>query len=560
LHHRSVVARSEFVRWEFYASGEETPFLTADTQFVDMHWTQAKNTVARVVTRPKDEYKLRLETKVTPAGTPGDDCPGYIVVEDARTIGTLSYHGPRRYYPKDGWVRLRPVANPGYRFVKWDAKTTVRAAVLGPLGTRTEEDLKGLQKENVAVCMQGDTEITAVFEFAPNLHVEREKGALEYLSEDDPLLALAGFVPDVDELFRWRKTTAPPGEIFKLIITDPPRDRTLEYGVVWDWTFDGGHAHIKDIEEFDFTHSLDLGPAIYNVCYVEADNKYVTGPKPIGVIKISAAGSARVLMTIVVDYGEVKEYTLNVIKHERLAKSREDVEGWLKKATEEIFLWDSYPKDNQAPPQPKSIRERYVDQEDVNCPIALVLGRFEEFQDIRVKAAVPQSKYLRIDDQTELTDIKDTQWENPVWIGPNGEIDVRKFDVIMVKDIYNAGGYARHAGYGEDGQHIWMGTDHAAVVKILAHEFGHYAGDLDDTYICDPNDPHPSDPNQNGCGRTWLGCTCFCGNCNRVRQSCPCDPQVQRLPALVNDPACPNNFMGRRDEDAVLPAQRDKLR
>ena len=114
------------------------------------------------------------------------------------------------------------------------------------------------------------------------------------------------FVPDADELFRWRKTIAYPGEIFKLIITHPPRDRTLEYGIVWDWTFDRGQAHIKDIEEFDLTHSLGLGPAIYNVCYVEADNKYVTDPKPIGVIKISAAGSARALKTIIVEYGEVK--------------------------------------------------------------------------------------------------------------------------------------------------------------------------------------------------------------------------------------------------------------
>lgn len=105
-----------------------------------------------------------------------------------------------------------------------------------------------------------------------------------------------------------------------------------------------------------------------------------------------------------------------------------------------------------------------------------------------------------------------------------------------------------------------MGTDHAAVAKTLAHEFGHYAGDLDDTYICDPNDPHPSDPNQNGCGRTWLGCTCFCGNCNQVRRFCDCDPLVEQLPEMVNDPACPNNFMGRTDEHAVLPAQRDKLR
>ena len=69
-----VAPESEFVRLEFYAPGEETPFLTVNKTRVDMHWTEAANAVVRAVTRPKDEYKLLLETKVADPGTPGDDC------------------------------------------------------------------------------------------------------------------------------------------------------------------------------------------------------------------------------------------------------------------------------------------------------------------------------------------------------------------------------------------------------------------------------------------------------------------------------------------------------
>jgi len=159
----SVSPESEFVCWQFYRGDESQPFLTADKTRVDLHWTQAANAVARVVTRPKDEYKLHLETKVADPGTPGDDCPGYVVVEDARTIGTISYHGPKRYYPKDGWVRIRAVANPGYRFVKWDAGEEVEGAVLtfwGPI----HWPVKDLEVEEIAVRLDKDTTIRAVFE------------------------------------------------------------------------------------------------------------------------------------------------------------------------------------------------------------------------------------------------------------------------------------------------------------------------------------------------------------------------------------------------------------
>ena len=47
----SVSPECEFVRWEFYAPGEETPFLTANKTRVDMHWTRAANAIVRAVTR-----------------------------------------------------------------------------------------------------------------------------------------------------------------------------------------------------------------------------------------------------------------------------------------------------------------------------------------------------------------------------------------------------------------------------------------------------------------------------------------------------------------------------
>ena len=185
----SVSPECEFVRLEFYAPGEETPFLTVNKTRVDMHWAEAANAIVRAVTRPKDEYKLRLETKVAPTGTPGDDCPGYIVVEDARTIGTLSYHGPKRYYPRDGWVRLRPVANPGYRFVKWETSEDVTGATLGGWGTPPSRDINGLEDEKIALRMQADTTITAVFDVPrvvnfrlssspPNPHWDNDRGIL----------------------------------------------------------------------------------------------------------------------------------------------------------------------------------------------------------------------------------------------------------------------------------------------------------------------------------------------------------------------------------------------
>jgi hypothetical protein len=95
-----VAPESEFVRLEFYAPGEETPFLTANKTRVDMHGTEAAHAIVRAVTRPKDEYQLLLETKVADPGTPGDDCPGYVVVEESKKIGDTVFPGSEHYYPR----------------------------------------------------------------------------------------------------------------------------------------------------------------------------------------------------------------------------------------------------------------------------------------------------------------------------------------------------------------------------------------------------------------------------------------------------------------------------
>ncbi len=258
------------------------------------------------------------------------------------------------------------------------------------------------------------------------------------------------------------------------------------------------------------------------------------------------------MKTIVVDYGFVRTYSVSVVAHDQLNNVTEvTVKGWFEEATEEVFLKDQYPENG-------SIRDRYENSWDVNCPIALVLGELYEFKDIYVEVgppAPPGDKYKIIDNLDEWTNIKN-EWKDPVW-GPNDEIDVRQIDIIMVESIYDATGRASQPGFNEKGQHIegrhiWMGTDDASVVHTLAHEFGHYRGDLDDTYICDPS--------RAGCGRIWRECICICGNCNQVRQFCGCQLNVKQLPPTVDDPNCPDNFMGKGSDNAgLLSAQRDAL-
>jgi len=292
----NVSPESEFVRWEFYRRDESQPFLTVDKTRVDLHWTQAANAVARVVTRPKDEYKLLLETKVADSDdpdnpdTPGDDCPGYVVVENARTIGTISYHGPKRYYPKDGWVRLRPVANPGYRFVKWETSEDVTGITLEGLWWWSPPPpmaINGLEDERIAVRMQADTTITAVFEWDPIKVVQLAQGDLperEIRQRDDPdtpdvredvaTISAAPAMPQLlvrlnggraDVAVQWRmevehtwtrydRRYSPPGSEIQSTVhyPSPPHEATFTepqpsnqaWTVAWNGDFVGGEATI----------------------------------------------------------------------------------------------------------------------------------------------------------------------------------------------------------------------------------------------------------------------------------------------------------------------------
>ena len=546
----SVSPESEFVRWEFYRRDESQPFLMVDKKRVDLYWNQETNAVARVVTRPKDEYKLLLETKVADSddpfdpATPGYDCPGYVVVESAAWF----YHGPKRYYPKDGWVRLRPVANPGYRFVKWETSEDVTGITLGGwwLLPSPPMAINGVKDKEIAVCMQGDTEITAVFEFAPNPVVSRENGTITQCDKEDDKdwLKEAGYV-DGDDITRWVKTEAYPGEIFKLRATDPELACMAGTPIDFSWKWEQEGDFIKGNVQQD--SSSDAGSFPNDICYVETLNEYtptLSNPPgqidlPYGIVRIHEAGNSRILKTIIVKYIQVKEYQLDVLKHELLAKSDEDIKNWFSEVTNEIFLLDRYPEDG-------SIKDRYNDDRDVNCPIALLLGRFKSFSDRHVDAN-PEHTFLIIESEDEWDAItgKTRPWVIPIWIGPNDEIDYRSFDIIMVESLFGGtrGGVVKRApGYGKYDVFILMGTTHDDVPRTVAHENGHYIGGLKDRYYCAI------------CKLTFGACRCACANCGNVRKDCLCSTAATKLPEVVNDPDFSNNLMGMGPGNYALNA------
>ena len=142
------------------------------------------NAVARMITRPKDNTSCASKPR-SHRPAPRRRLPGQWSLRTRRRLEAFSYHGPRRYSPKDGWFRLRPVANPGYRFVKWDAGEEVEGAVLDRWEL-AQKKISGASRRKTSRYVCKATPRSPPFEFAPNLHVEREKGALEYLSEDDP--------------------------------------------------------------------------------------------------------------------------------------------------------------------------------------------------------------------------------------------------------------------------------------------------------------------------------------------------------------------------------------
>jgi len=400
--------------------------------------------------------------------------------------------------------------------------------------------------------MQNDTEITAVFEFAPNPVVSRENGTITQCDKDDEKywLTASGYV-DGDDITRWVKTHAFPGAIFKLKVTDPELACIAGTPIQFSWQWDQERPFIKGNVEQD--NSLDAGSFSNDICYVETLNEYtppVTNPPgqidlPFGIVRIRATGSARILKTIIVKYEQVKEYPLDVLKHEFLVKSEQDIKDWFAKATNEIFLWDEYP-------QNASIKDRYNDDRDVNCPIALLLDRFESFSDQNV---APGGKFITVDNHLEFIAIAPATpgtWAIPVWMGPNGQIDYRSFDIIMVEAIYagtRGGVVKRPRGYGVADVFILMGTIQADVPRTVAHESGHYIGGLEDRYYCPI------------CKLTFGACRCVCANCGDVRKECLCGTAGTALPNMVNDPAFPNNLMGMGPDNYALKAdQVNKLK
>jgi len=431
--------------------------------------------------------------------------------------------------------------------VKWDAGEEVEGAVLGPLGTRTEEDLRGLQKENVAVCMQGDTEITAVFEFAPNPSVQRDitRSSANIvpcdLEEDHALLAEAGFNPEVHEIARWSKTYASPGEIFKLTITTSElacmADTDIDFS--WEWGHEG--AHIANIQP---DSSFEEGSFPNDICYVETKNEYVAWDPPIGVIKVQLSGGERVLKTIIVDYGIVTRRVLSAIVHERANVSVAILERWLQDATNQILLFDEYPLGG-------NIKDRYLDAMDDHCPTALILGAFGTFCDNDVEMRDALGEYEVIDDPDEYSFFAGSDWA-----------------LAYGKDILVVGGIQYHPLLGQTADcstadpkgwqsplgHVYLSAAGARPAGTLAHELGHYIADLRDMYYCDAT--------QGGCGETPSECTCKCQQFNRARGDhhrrpggCQCGFQFARLnPGAQN----PNNLMSNAAANgAVLLEQKN---
>jgi hypothetical protein len=400
--------------------------------------------------------------------------------------------------------------------------------------------------------MQGDTEITAVFEFAPNPVVSRENGSVTLFSEsegDQALLERAGFHPEEDELSRWLKTEAAPGEIFKLTITTSElacmADTDIDFS--WEWGHEG--AHIEDIQP---DSSLEEGRFPNDMCYVETKNEYVPQNPPIGILRIRVVGGAKVLKTIVVDYGVVRACKLNVTVHDSLPVRESDVRKWFETATNTALLLDELLP--PADPQLRgggTLKQRLEDARDVNCPAALCLESFSRFSDADVTQGAEQDEFLDIDN-SEKDEAIDGAWANG------------KHIVIVNRVLYHDGiryqnpiAFASQGGYAENPVHQIVLSAANETGFILAHEFGHYAGNLDDTYVCG-NPGHLEWLPDPGCGRVGNDrCICRCLLEDLGRRACTCGHKFPHFyPSLEN----PYNLMSNRERSAaVLPFQCDAM-
>jgi len=382
--------------------------------------------------------------------------------------------------------------------VKWDAGEEVEGAVLGPLGTRTEEDLRGLQKENVAVCMQGDTTITAVFEFAPNPNVTRQNGTIRQCvwNEDEPVLRRAGVT--LKETPWTVLTEAYPGEIVKLTIADPELVCIADAGteLTWQWSkmrADDDNKFIKG--EIETYNSSDEGTLPNDICYVETVNKYVEMRGALGVLQIRTSAGAKVLKTIVIVYKDIEKeniYPLKVLAHAYCPGiTKEWVIEALKDRTNEIFLCDSLPYEEGH----NSIKERYENHEDEHCPIAIVLDpsvdEIPTFMGVDVNSNGFKHWYNDIkEDEAQRFEELTGYWSN---------MSKRYgIDLVIVEDLCFVDGVTQMNGRINANVSMFVcafrddpfDPDNPDDVELhaLPHEWGHYKAGLYDIYVHEPAD------------------------------------------------------------------------
>ena len=298
---------------------------------------------------------------------------------------------------------------------------------------------------------------------------------------DQDLLDAAGFDSTVHDIDRWVQTAACPGEIFKLTIIDPSADKMFELREGWKWERDGDHIEVQGLQPVDSVEHHDF--SLFDICYVETKNQYVAWDPPIGILRIYVNGGTTVLKTIIVDYGIVARYALSAIVHEQANVTPNMIQGWLDEATNNTFLKDSLPWGG-------SIKQRYDDDEDVHCPIALVLENPDEplatfnGTDVHRDGHAQEYNVLSPNDPQKIQNLLTTPWFNNVAYG---------FDLIVVTNLGGSVGNGTRDGWDngdalwdENDGHIWVQTDNNLnnPDHAVAHEWGHYKGDLPDLYFC----------------------------------------------------------------------------
>ncbi len=244
---------------------------------------------------------------------------------------------------------------------------------------------------------------------------------------------------------------------------------------------------------------------------LQTKNSYLSEGAPIGVHRISVRGSSKALKTVVVDYGWVEEVPLTVMAHNSLNWRTNDAKDALEDATNRIFLKDGYPRGG-------SIRSRYEDERDRNCPIALVLGGFGSFTDTAVKPDAEQDRYLEINNAQEFAEIT-SNWTDTHIIVFRGAF----YHPDIGGTLYEVSWARGH--YGGLDAHIFMSENVGDFGETLGHEFGHYYGHLDDLVECEV------------CGGTYTTCVCTCPN-RLKRGECTCGhqfPHVGTIPEYVHN-------------------------